>query len=60
QQVVFDRFDARGTGSISAADARAALEYMGRDVTGEACASWLADKGRRDGGSIPFVDFTMA
>ncbi|CAN0161086.1 unnamed protein product, partial [Hapterophycus canaliculatus] len=43
-QVVFDRFDKGGTGSISAADARDALLNMGRDVTGEACASWLADK----------------
>lgn len=58
--MIFDRFDACGTGSISAAEARAALEYMGRDVSGEACASWLADQGRRDGGCIPFVDFAMA
>lgn len=63
-QVVFDRFDKDGRGSISAADARDALEYMGRDVTGEACASWLADKERRsnDNGrnGISFVDFTTA
>lgn len=57
--MVFDRFDKKGTGSLSAADARDALEYMGRDVTGEACASWLADKERKRGG-IPFVDFTTA
>eukprot|EP00903_Cladosiphon_okamuranus_P006154 g6055.t1 len=58
-KVVFDRFDKNGTGSLSAADARDALEYMGRDVTGEACASWLADKERKRG-DIPFVDFTTA
>lgn len=59
-QVVFDRFDTRGSGSISADDARSALEYMGRDVTGEACAAWLADKGKQNGGDISFVDFTTA
>ena len=66
-KVVFDRFDKNGTGSISAADARDALEYMGRDVTGEACAAWLADKERKrgnargeGGGGISFVDFTTA
>ncbi|CAN0123526.1 unnamed protein product, partial [Scytosiphon promiscuus] len=65
-KVVFDRFDNGGTGSISAADARDALEYMGRDVTGEACASWLADKQRTSSDSggndsgISFVDFTTA
>lgn len=59
-QVVFDRVDKRGRGIISAGDARAALEYMGRDVTLEACASWLADKGRAGGGGISFVDFTTA
>lgn len=60
--MVFDRFDKGGMGAISAADARAALEYMGRDVTMEACASWLADKerGQRSGGGINFVDFTTA
>ena len=58
-QVVFDRFDKNGTGSLAATDARDALEYMGRDVTGEACASWLADKERKRG-DISFVDFTTA
>lgn len=67
--MVFDRFDKNGTGAISAADARDALEYMGRDVTGEACAAWLADKERKHGGNatgggggggISFVDFTTA
>lgn len=61
-QVVFDRFDSGGMGFLSAIDARAALEYMGRDVTTEACASWLADKEReqRSGGGTSFVDFTTA
>ena len=59
-QVVFDRFDKRETGSLSAADTRSALEYMGRDVSGEACASWLADREKQNGGGISFVDFTMA
>lgn len=61
-QVVFDRFDSGGMGFLSAADARAALEYMGRDVATEACASWLADKEReqRSGGGTSFVDFTTA
>lgn len=59
-QVVFDSFDTRGTGSISAGNARSALEYMGRDVAGEACAAWLADKGKQNGGDISFVDFTTA
>lgn len=58
-QVVFDRFDKHGTGSLSAADARDALEYMGRNVGGEACASWLADKERKRG-DISFVDFITA
>lgn len=57
--MVFDRFDKNGTGSLAATDARDALEYMGRDVTGEACASWLADKERKRG-DISFVDFTTA
>ncbi|CAN0096130.1 unnamed protein product, partial [Ectocarpus fasciculatus] len=65
-KVVFDRFDKSGEGIISAANARDALLYMGRDVTGEACASWLADRERnRDdsrgqGGDISFVDFSTA
>lgn len=58
-QVVFDRFDKDGTGCLSAADAREALEYMGRDVNGEGCASWLVDKERKRG-DISFVDFTTA
>lgn len=57
--MAFDRFDKTGTGSLSAADVREALEYMGRDVNGEACASWLADKERKRG-DISFVDFTTA
>ena len=57
--MVFDRFDKNDTGSLSAANARDALEYMGRDVAGEACASWLADKERKRG-DISFVDFTTA
>ncbi|CAM9994799.1 unnamed protein product, partial [Ectocarpus sp. 13 AM-2016] len=65
-KVVFDRFDKSGEGTISAANARDALLYMGRDVTGEACASWLADRERHrgdsggQGGDISFVDFSTA
>lgn len=64
--MVFDRFDKSGEGIISAANARDALLYMGRDVTGEACASWLADReinrddSRGQGGDISFVDFSTA
>ncbi|CAB1097207.1 unnamed protein product [Ectocarpus sp. CCAP 1310/34] len=65
-KVVFDRFDKRGEGTISAANARDALLYMGRDISGEACASWLADRERHrgdsggQGGDISFVDFCTA
>ncbi|CAM9280710.1 unnamed protein product [Ectocarpus sp. 6 AP-2014] len=65
-KVVFDRFDKSGGGTISTANARDALLYMGRDVTGEACASWLADRERNRGdiggqsSGISFVDFSTA
>lgn len=58
-QVVFDRFDHAGAGALPVADARAALEYMGRDVNTEACAAWLVDM-RKRGSTITFVDFTTA